>query len=72
MEGEMTGRRKHGEVFPVHVTFTLRRDESGQPIGFVVVSKDITKEKLVALEKEIVNIENTRLFVSIRESEKKI
>ncbi|MCR4320864.1 MAG: PAS domain S-box protein, partial [Candidatus Brocadiaceae bacterium] len=70
-EGEMTGRRKHGEVFPVHVTFTLRRDESGQPIGFVVVSKDITKEKLVALEKEIVNIENARLFVSIRESEKK-
>ena len=54
-EGEVTRRRKNGEVFPVHVTFTSRRDENGQPIGFVVISKDITKEKLVALEKEIVN-----------------
>ena len=54
-EGEVMRRRKNGEVFPVHVTFTLRRDESGRPIGFVGISKDITKEKLVALEKEIVN-----------------
>ncbi|MEK7699987.1 MAG: cache domain-containing protein, partial [Planctomycetota bacterium] len=31
-EGEVTRRRKNGEVFPAHVTFTLRRDENGQPI----------------------------------------
>ncbi len=54
-EGEVLRKRKNGEVFPAHVTFTLRRDEDGQPIGFVVISKDITKEKLVTLEKEIVN-----------------
>src|SRR3990172_2494205 len=54
-EGEVMRRRKNGEIFPVHVTFTLRRDENGQPIGFVVISKDITKEKLVELEKDIVN-----------------
>ncbi|KXK29735.1 MAG: two-component sensor kinase [Candidatus Brocadia sinica] len=54
-EGEVVRRRKNGEIFPVHVTFTLRRNENGYPIGFVVISKDITKEKLVALEKEIVN-----------------
>lgn len=54
-EGEVIRKRKDGEMFPVHVTFTLRRDENGHPIGFVVISKDITKEKLVALEKEIVN-----------------
>lgn len=54
-EGEVMRKRKDGEVFPVHVTFTLRRDEMGHPIGFVVISKDITKEKLVALEKEIIN-----------------
>ena len=54
-EGEVVRRRKNGEVFPVHVTFTSRHDENGRPIGFVVISKDITKEKLVALEKEIVN-----------------
>ncbi|HHT9142262.1 MAG TPA: PAS domain S-box protein [Candidatus Wujingus californicus] len=54
-EGEVVRRRKNGEIFPVHVTFTLRRDENGQPIGFVVISKDITKEKFVDLEKDIVN-----------------
>lgn len=54
-EGEVLRKRKSGEVFPVHVTFTLRRDEKGQPIGFVVISKDITEEKIVALEKEIVD-----------------
>ncbi|KKO21087.1 MAG: PAS domain S-box protein [Candidatus Brocadia sp.] len=54
-EGEVFRKRKNGEVFPVHVTFTLRRDEKGQPIGFVVISKDITEEKTVTLEKEIVN-----------------
>lgn len=54
-EGEVFRKRKNGAVFPVHVTFTLRRDEKGQPIGFVVISKDITEEKIVALEKEIVN-----------------
>lgn len=54
-EGEVMRKKKNGEIFPVHVTFTLRRDEKGQPIGFVVISKDITEEKLVALEKEIVN-----------------
>ncbi|HHT9129720.1 MAG TPA: PAS domain S-box protein [Candidatus Brocadiaceae bacterium] len=54
-DGEVLRKRKGGEIFPAHVTFTLRRDENGQPIGFVVISKDITKEKLVALEKEVVN-----------------
>ena len=54
-EGEVLRRRKNGEMFPVHVTFTLRRDEKGQPIGLVAISKDITKDKLVALEKEIIN-----------------
>lgn len=54
-EGEVMRKKKNGEIFPVHVTFTLRRDEKGQPIGFVVISKDITEEKLVALEKEIIN-----------------
>ena len=54
-EGEVLRRRKNGEMFPVHVTFTLRRDENGQPIGLVAISKDITKDKLVALEKEIIN-----------------
>jgi len=54
-EGEVMKRKKNGEIFPVHNTVTLRRDENGKPIGFVVISKDITKVKLVALEKDIIN-----------------
>ncbi|MCF6147186.1 MAG: PAS domain S-box protein [Candidatus Kuenenia sp.] len=54
-EGEVMKRRKNGEIFPVHNTVTLRRDENGKPIGFVVISKDITKAKLVTLEKDIIN-----------------
>ena len=54
-EAEVARRRKSGDMFPAHVTLTLRRDEEGHPIGFVEISKDITKDKLVALEKEIVN-----------------
>lgn len=54
-EGEVVRRRKNGEVFPAHVTFTLRRDENGRPIGFVVISKDATKEKQVEREKEVVD-----------------
>ncbi len=64
-EGEVMRRRKNGKVFTAHVTFTLRRDEDGQPIGFVVISKDITKEKLAALEKEIVNNVNKILASSL-------
>ncbi|MDR4507498.1 MAG: PAS domain S-box protein [Candidatus Brocadiaceae bacterium] len=54
-EAEVMRKRKNGEVFLAHITVTLRRDEKGKPIGFVVISKDITKEKLEALQKEIVN-----------------
>lgn len=64
-EGEVMRRRKNGEIFPAHVTFTLRRDENGQPIGFVVISRDITKEKLVALEKEVVNNVNKVIVSSL-------
>lgn len=64
-EGEVMRKRKSGEIFPVHVTFTLRRDESGQPIGFVAISKDITRDKLVELEKEIVNNINKTIASSL-------
>jgi PAS domain S-box-containing protein len=64
-EGEVMRRRKNGEIFPAHVTFTLRRDVYGQPIGFVVISKDITKEKLVMLEKEVVNNVNKMIISSL-------
>jgi signal transduction histidine kinase/CheY-like chemotaxis protein len=37
--------RKNGERFPASVAKTLRRDADGSPIGYVLISKDITEQK---------------------------
>jgi len=44
-EGEELRIRKNGEIFPVRRTVTLRKTAKGKPVGFVVISKDITEEK---------------------------
>jgi PAS domain S-box-containing protein len=64
-EGEVIRKRKNGEIFPVHVTITLRRDENGNPAGFVVISKDITKDRLVELEKEVISNINKTIASSL-------
>ena len=43
-EGIINRRRKNGEVFAARVVITPRRDDSGQPIGFLLVSKDYSNE----------------------------
>jgi PAS domain S-box-containing protein len=50
-EGEFQRARKSGEIFPARVTITLRRDSHGKPIGYVLISKDISEEK--ALEEQL-------------------
>ncbi|TMI88231.1 MAG: PAS domain S-box protein [Bacillati bacterium ANGP1] len=50
-EGEFQRVRKSGEQFTARVVITLRRGASGDPIGYLLVSKDITAEK--ALEEEL-------------------
>ncbi|MDO8137113.1 MAG: PAS domain S-box protein [Candidatus Brocadiales bacterium] len=50
-EAGIMGKRRSGELFPAHLTITLRKDELGNPIGFVAISKDVTQQKL--LEKEL-------------------
>src|SRR5918999_1157578 len=50
-EGQFQRVRKSGERFPAQVAITLRRDAAGKPIGFVVMSKDITEQK--ALEEQV-------------------
>ncbi len=50
-EGEFPRVRKNGQRFTAHVAITLRRDASGGPIGFVLISKDITAQK--ALEEQL-------------------
>ena len=44
-EGEFTVRRKDGTRFPAHVVNTLIRDESGEAVGIVGLSNDITERK---------------------------
>lgn len=42
-EGEML--RKDGSIFPVYELFTLTRSKSGQIVGFVKITQDLTAQK---------------------------
>ena len=44
-EGEVQRVRKNKERFTAQVAITLRRDAAGNPIGYVLISKDITEQK---------------------------
>jgi PAS domain S-box-containing protein len=50
-EGELTSVRKDGTRFSAHATMTLRRDAEGRPIGFTMVSRDLTESQ--RLEREL-------------------
>ena len=50
-EGEFQRVRKDGARFMAQVAITLRRDDRGRPVGFVLISKDITAQK--ALEEQL-------------------
>jgi PAS domain S-box-containing protein len=50
-EGEFQRVRKNGQRFTAQVAITLRRDAAGKPIGYVLISKDITAQK--ALEEQL-------------------
>ena len=43
-EGTLTRQRKGGDQFTARVVITPRRDTSGKPIGFLLMSKDISDE----------------------------
>ncbi|HHT9121495.1 MAG TPA: PAS domain S-box protein [Candidatus Wunengus sp. YC63] len=49
-KNEMQLVRKNGEIFTGYSTFTTRRATDGRPIGFVTITRDITKQKLLELE----------------------
>ncbi len=44
-EGEIMNRKKNGDVFPIHLSTSLVRDEDGTPIAFVGIARDITEQK---------------------------
>ncbi|MEW6307051.1 MAG: PAS domain S-box protein [Verrucomicrobiota bacterium] len=43
-EGNISRRRKDGQTFMARVVITPRRDAAGQPVGFLLISKDVTHE----------------------------
>lgn len=67
--GELLGRRKTGELFPLSATISLIRDAQGQVSNFVGVCKDVTELKAAedALQKMayydvLTNLPNRSLF----------
>ncbi|MBF0162332.1 MAG: PAS domain-containing sensor histidine kinase [Magnetococcales bacterium] len=53
--GEVTGRKKNGESFPVFITAILLHNAEGAVIGSVGYSRDLTAEKkAAALEREYI------------------
>ena len=51
-DGEWERIRKDGSHFIASVVMTLRRDDTGIPIGYVMISKNITKQK--QLEEQLI------------------
>ncbi|MBI3965422.1 MAG: PAS domain S-box protein [Chloroflexi bacterium] len=49
-EDELESVRKNGQTFTASRAITLRRDAAGKPLGYVLISKDITEQKLLARE----------------------
>jgi PAS domain S-box-containing protein len=43
-EGTLNRRRKNGDQFTARLVLTPRREPSGKPIGFLLISKDISDE----------------------------
>jgi PAS domain S-box-containing protein len=50
-EGVLTRVHKHGRRFPASTVLTLRRDAAGAPAGYLLISRDLTRQH--ALEEEL-------------------
>lgn len=46
--GELSHRRRNGEIFPVMVHVSQLKDDTGRPMGFVWTMQDLTEQKKVA------------------------
>ncbi len=62
-EGEIAHQRGDGAVFPTWTSVTLLRDPTGDPMGFVMVARDITERRRTGEEKQ-------RIEARIQEAEK--
>lgn len=50
--GEITCRKKNGDLFPARITALLVRDKGGKVIGSVGYSRDLTEERAAAAARE--------------------
>lgn len=66
-EGEFQRMRKSGERFPARVTITLRRD-GAKPIGYALISKDISEQKALEGEVQRKNQELEEQYRRVREA----
>jgi two-component system, chemotaxis family, CheB/CheR fusion protein len=65
-EGRFERVRKDGSTFPASVVITRRDDAQGRPVGYLVISRDISSElaiereraKVLAREKQLLSDEN--------------
>jgi PAS domain S-box-containing protein len=71
-EDEIEGVRKNQESFPVHTIFTLRKDENGEPLGFVSISRDLSKEKKLELAVEQKEEELQRVTQELQRKDKEL
>ncbi len=62
-EGEISHQSKDGSVFPTWTSITLLRGPEAEPVGFVMVARDISERQKVAEERQ-------RIETRLQESEK--
>jgi hypothetical protein len=53
--------RKNGEQFTAQVAITSRRDAAGNPIGYLLISKDITEQKTLEEQLRRKNVEHVKV-----------
>jgi PAS domain S-box-containing protein len=63
-EGSVVRRRKNGTTFPARVVITPRRDNKGDPIGFLLISRDVSDEVRLARALEVTQVYTRSLMES--------
>ncbi len=63
-EGSLVRRRKNGTTFPARVVLTPRRDNKGDAIGFLLISRDVSDEIRLAQALEVTQVYTRSLMES--------
>jgi PAS domain S-box-containing protein len=63
--GKLRRRRKNGNEFVAEVSVTVRRGAGGEPVGYVVVSRDVTREQQVLETQRLLSDVSTALGTSL-------